>query len=59
MSEHEVSDLLIVGAGAKAAAIAAKVDALNGLGLADLTVTIVEKTEPAASWLGLESAAST
>src|ERR1700744_3074526 len=47
------SDLLIVGAGAKAAAIAAKVDALNRLGLADLTVTIVEKTEPAASWLGL------
>ncbi len=27
------SDLLIVGAGAKAAAIAAKVDAMNGLGL--------------------------
>jgi alcohol dehydrogenase (cytochrome c) len=46
------ADLLIVGAGAKAAAIAAKVDALNRLGHADLTVTIVEKTEPAASWLG-------
>ena len=53
-----MSDLLIVGAGAKAAAIAAKVDALNGLGLAELTVTIVEKTEPAASWLGLNGMTS-
>ncbi len=50
---QEISDLLIVGAGAKAAAIAAKVDALNRLGLAQLSVTIVEKTEPAACWLGL------
>ncbi|MDX6653872.1 MAG: hypothetical protein QOH18_573, partial [Solirubrobacterales bacterium] len=40
--EMPVSDLLIVGAGAKAAAIAAKVDALNRLGHAQLTVTIVE-----------------
>jgi outer membrane protein assembly factor BamB len=55
---EEVSDLLIVGAGAKAAAIAAKVDAMNGLGLADLTVTIVEKTRPAASWLGLNGMTS-
>jgi outer membrane protein assembly factor BamB len=54
----EVSDLLIVGAGAKAAAIAAKVDAMNGLGLAELTVTIVEKTRPAASWLGLNGMTS-
>jgi mycobactin lysine-N-oxygenase len=46
------SDLLIVGAGAKAAAIAAKVDAINRLGLAEISLTIVEKTEPAASWLG-------
>ncbi len=52
------ADLLIVGAGAKAAAIAAKVDALNRLGLAKLTVTIVEKTEPAASWLGLNGMTS-
>jgi outer membrane protein assembly factor BamB len=52
------SDLLIVGAGAKAAAIAAKVDALNRLGHASLTVTIVEKTEPAASWLGLNGMTS-
>lgn len=46
------ADLLIVGAGAKAAAIAAKVHIINQLGLGQLTVTIVEKTEPAASWLG-------
>jgi alcohol dehydrogenase (cytochrome c) len=52
------SDLLIVGAGAKAAAIAAKVDALNRLGHARLKVTIVEKTEPAASWLGLNGMTS-
>jgi outer membrane protein assembly factor BamB len=56
--EVPVSDLLIVGAGAKAAAIAAKVDALNRLGLAKLSVTIVEKTEPAASWLGLNGMTS-
>jgi outer membrane protein assembly factor BamB len=56
--EMPVSDLLIVGAGAKAAAIAAKVDALNRLGHAQLTVTIVEKTEPAASWLGLNGMTS-
>jgi mycobactin lysine-N-oxygenase len=46
------ADLLIVGAGAKAAAISAKVHVINELGLGPLEVTIVEKTEPAASWLG-------
>src|ERR1700712_3205101 len=56
--EMPVSDLLIVGAGAKAAAIAAKVDALTRLGQARMTVTIVEKTEPAASWLGLNGMTS-
>ncbi len=50
--EAAMADLLIVGAGAKAAAISAKIDAINRLGLDSLTVTIVEKTEPAASWLG-------
>ena len=50
--EPAEADLLIVGAGAKAAAIAAKVDAINRLGLGPLRLTIVEKTEPAASWLG-------
>jgi mycobactin lysine-N-oxygenase len=51
-SGAEVADLLVVGAGAKAAAIAAKVHAINELGLGPLRLTIVEKTEPAASWLG-------
>ncbi len=46
------ADLLIVGAGAKAAAIAAKVHASTSSGSARSRVTIVEKTEPAASWLG-------
>jgi mycobactin lysine-N-oxygenase len=46
------SDILIVGAGAKAAAIAAKVHAINTLGLGEISLTVVEKTEPAASWLG-------
>jgi mycobactin lysine-N-oxygenase len=51
-STEAEADLLIVGAGAKAAAIAAKVHAVNSLGLAEISLTIVEKTEPAASWLG-------
>jgi len=46
------TDVLVVGAGAKAAALAAKVHAINGLGLAELSLTAFEKTEPAASWLG-------
>ncbi len=46
------ADLVIVGAGAKATAIAGKVHAINSLGLARVSVTIVERTEPAASWLG-------
>jgi len=46
------SDLLIVGAGAKATAIASKVHVINRLGLGPISVTIVEGTEPAASWLG-------
>lgn len=46
------SDLLIVGAGAKAAAISAKIHVVNRLGYGPFSVTIVEKTEPAASWLG-------
>ncbi len=50
--ETGAADLLIVGAGAKAAAIAAKVHALNTLGLGPVSLTIVEATEPAASWSG-------
>ncbi len=46
------ADLIIVGAGAKAAAIATKVHALNGLGLGPVALTIIEATEPAASWSG-------
>jgi mycobactin lysine-N-oxygenase len=46
------SDLLIVGAGAKAAAIAMKVHILNTLGLGPIALRIVEATETAASWSG-------
>jgi mycobactin lysine-N-oxygenase len=46
------TDLLIVGAGAKAAGIATKVHVLNGLGLGPISLKVVEGTEPAASWLG-------
>ncbi len=46
------SDLLVVGAGAKAAGIATKVHALNSLGLGPIGLTIVEGTEVAASWKG-------
>lgn len=46
------ADLIIVGAGAKAAAIATKIHVINSLGLGPLSVTIVEAVEPAASWTG-------
>src|SRR3954452_14140521 len=46
------SDILVVGAGAKAAALSAKVHTINTLGLAEISMTVIEKTEPAASWLG-------
>ncbi len=46
------TDLLIVGAGAKAAGIATKVHVLNELGLGPIAVKVIEGTEPAASWLG-------
>jgi mycobactin lysine-N-oxygenase len=46
------SDLLVVGAGAKAAGIATKVHAFNSLGLGPISMTIVEGTEVAASWKG-------
>ncbi len=54
--EEAQADLLIVGAGAKAGAIAAKVHVLNGLsaraGERPIRLTIVEATERAASWSG-------
>lgn len=56
--ETPVADLVIVGAGAKAAGIATKVHVLNRLGLGPISVTIVEGTEPAASWLGLNGMTS-
>jgi len=46
------TDLLIVGAGAKAAGIATKVHVLNTLGLGPISLKIVEGTTHAASWLG-------
>jgi mycobactin lysine-N-oxygenase len=45
-------DLIIVGAGAKAAGIATKVHVINTLGLARLSVKVIEGTEVAASWKG-------
>lgn len=45
-------DLLVVGAGAKATALAAKIHTLNTLGAGPFALTIVEATELAASWLG-------
>lgn len=48
----EESDLIVVGAGAKATAIATKAHALNGLGLGPISVKIIEAVEPAASWSG-------
>jgi mycobactin lysine-N-oxygenase len=46
------SDLLVVGAGAKAAGLATKVHAFNLLGLGPISMWIVEGTEIAASWKG-------
>jgi mycobactin lysine-N-oxygenase len=53
-----VADLLVVGAGAKAAAVAAKVHCINTLGLGPITLTIVEANEHAASWQGLNGMTS-
>jgi mycobactin lysine-N-oxygenase len=52
------SDLLVVGAGAKAAGIATKVHAFNSLGLGPISLRIVEGTEVAASWKGLNGMTS-
>ncbi len=49
MSDH---DLIVVGAGAKAAGIATKVHVINSLGLAQLSLKVIEGTEVAASWKG-------
>jgi len=46
------ADLIVVGAGAKAAGISTKIHILNSLGLARLSVKVIEGTEVAASWKG-------
>lgn len=45
--------LAVIGAGAKAAAIAAKADCLNRSGLADLQITLFDKGSAADNWSGL------
>ncbi len=45
-------DLIVVGAGAKAAGIATKVHIVNSLGLAQISLLVIEGTEFAASWKG-------
>lgn len=46
------TDLVVVGAGPKAVALAAKVHVLNELGYGPLKLTLVERREVAASWTG-------
>lgn len=56
MSQAEAqaaSEMIVVGAGAKAAAIATKVHVINELGLGPIALTIVEATEAAATWSGI------
>jgi len=52
------TDLLIVGAGAKAAGITTKVHVINSLGLTELSAKVIEGTEVAASWKGLNGMTS-
>jgi mycobactin lysine-N-oxygenase len=52
------SDLIVVGAGAKAAGIATKVHILNRLGVTRISLKIIEGTEVAASWKGLNGMTS-
>ncbi len=44
------TDLLVLGAGAKGAAIAMKTHVLNALGLGPISLTVVEAAGPAAAW---------
>lgn len=44
------TDLLVLGAGAKGAAIAMKAHVLNALGLGPISLTVVEAVGPAAAW---------
>ena len=53
MKAHgRTADLIVIGAGPKAAAIAAKTHVLNELGYGPLQVKVVERKEVAASWTG-------
>jgi mycobactin lysine-N-oxygenase len=52
------TDLLVVGAGAKGAAIAMKAHVLNTLGLASVRMTLVEASRPAAAWMDGEGVTS-
>ncbi len=45
-----MTDLLVLGAGAKGTAIAVKAHVLNSLGLGSIDVAVVEATGPAAAW---------
>lgn len=47
------TDLAVLGAGAKATAIAAKVHAINSLGLGPIEMTVLESAEAAATWSGV------
>lgn len=47
------TDLAVLGAGAKATAIASKVHAINSLGLGPIDMTVLECTETAATWSGV------
>jgi hypothetical protein len=44
------ADLLVLGGGAKGAAIAMKAHAVNTVGLGPVAVSIVEAVGPAAAW---------
>jgi mycobactin lysine-N-oxygenase len=52
MTVANTADLVVIGAGPKAVAIAAKTHVLNELGYRPLRVTLVERREVAASWTG-------
>jgi mycobactin lysine-N-oxygenase len=54
----EAANLIVVGAGPKATAIAAKVHAINELGLGSISLLIVEESEWAASWSGIRGMTS-
>jgi mycobactin lysine-N-oxygenase len=52
------ADLIVVGAGPKATAIAAKVHAINQLGLGPISLLVIEEVESAASWSGVNGMTS-